>query len=71
MNLPRYYMAVRREGTDPLLGSYGKIALPANTMAEALARLPGYLHAFYSLHAVSPRASRQIEAMCRTSERAP
>lgn len=71
MEMPRYFMAVRREGADTLSAAFAKIALPAATMTEALDRLPGHLHRFYSVHSVSPRASRQIEAMCRTSERCP
>lgn len=64
-----YYVAVRRDGTDPLLGPYGKIALPAATMAEAMARLPGYLHGLYSIHPMSSRAAARVESMLQPSGR--
>jgi hypothetical protein len=63
MEPSRYFMAVRRDGADTFVAPFPKIALPAPTLAAAIARLPDSLHSAYSVHPVSPRASRQIEAV--------
>lgn len=69
--MTHYFVAVRRDGADPLFGPYHKIALPATTMAEAMARLPSYLHSSYAVFAMSPRAAARVESLLRPNARCP